>query len=96
MANYVVLGSFTDQGIRNVKGTAERAKAFRGVAGGMGVQVKAIYWTLGQHDIVITLEAKDDETVTALLLKVGALGNVRSTTLRAFDEKEISALLAKV
>ena len=96
MAHYVVLGSFTDQGIRNVKGTTERAKAFRSTAEGMGIKVKNIYWTLGQYDIVITLEAKDDETVTTLLLKVGSLGNIKSTTLRAFDETEMGSLLAKI
>ncbi len=96
MAHYVVLASFTDQGIRNVKGTLERSKAFRKTAEGMGVKVEDIYWTLGQYDLVIGLEAKDDETVTALLLKVGALGNVKSKTLRAFDEKEMGAILGKV
>lgn len=96
MAHYVVLGNFTDQGIRNVKETAKRAKAFRETAKGVGATVKDVFWTLGSYDVVATLEAPDDEVVASLMMKVGSLGNLKSQTLRAFDEKEVQGLLAKV
>lgn len=96
MAHYVILGSFTDQGIRAVKDTARRAKAFRDTAKAAGVTVKDIYWTLGHVDLVIALEASNDETVASLVMKLGSLGNVRSQTLRAFSEKEIEGLVSKV
>ena len=96
MAYYVVLGSFTDQGIRAVKDTAKRAKSFRELAKGMGVSVKDIFWTLGNHDIVLTLEAPGDEVVASLMMKTGSLGNLKSQTLRAFTEKEIESILSKV
>ena len=96
MATYVVLASFTDQGIRTVKETTKRAKVFRDTAKQMGVTVKEIYWTLGAYDVVVMLEAPRDEDVTALLLKVGSLGNLKSQTLRAFTEAEVDSLLRRV
>jgi uncharacterized protein with GYD domain len=96
MAQYVVLANFTDQGIRAVKNTANRAKAFRETASTLGVRVKEIYWTLGRYDVVLTMEAPDDETAAALMMRVGALGNLTSQTLRAFTEAELPGILAKV
>lgn len=95
MAWYVVLANFTDQGIRAVKETPKRAKVFRDTAKAMGVTIKDIYWTLGHHDVVLTMEAPDDETAAALMLKVGSLGNLTSQTLRAFTESEITAIAAR-
>ena len=96
MAWYVVLANFTDQGIRAIKDTSKRAKAFRETAGAMSVKIKDIYWTLGRHDVVLTMEAPDDETAAALMMKVGSLGNLTSQTLRAFTESEITAIVSRV
>ena len=95
MAQYVVLAKFTDQGIRAVKDTPKRAQAFRATAKAMGVTIKEIYWTLGQYDVILTMEAPQDEMVAALMFKVGSLGNLTSQTLRAFSEAEIEAIAAK-
>ena len=96
MAWYVVLANFTDHGIRAIKDTTKRAKAFRETAGALGIKIKDIYWTLGHHDVVLTMEATDDETVAALMMKVGSLGNLTSQTLRAFTEPEIAAIVSRV
>lgn len=96
MATFVVLSSFTDQGIRNVKETVNRAEAFKEMAKKVGVTVKDMYWTLGRHDIVVTCEAPDDETVTALMLSVASRGFVRSETLRAFSFADMKKVLAKM
>ncbi len=95
MANYIILGNFTDQGIRNVKETTERADAVRSMAEKIGATIKDIYWTLGSYDIVAVLEAPDDEAATALGLSIGSLGNVRTQTLRAFTAEEIGQILTK-
>ncbi len=71
MATFVVLGSFTDQGVRNAKDTTKRADAFREMARKAGVTVKDVYWTLGRFDVVAVIEAPDDETATALTLGLG-------------------------
>ena len=96
MATYIVLAHLTDQGIRNAKDTLKRMEAFKAIAQRFGVTVKEVYWTLGPYDSVVTLEAPDEEAVTALGLSVGALGNVRTQTLRAFSAEEMGRILGKM
>jgi uncharacterized protein with GYD domain len=95
MATYVSLVSWTDQGIRNFKDTMARATAAKDLATRMGGEMKELYWTLGPYDIVIVAEFPDDETGTAYLLAIGALGSVRTTTMRAFGQDQIQAIVAK-
>lgn len=96
MATYVMLANFTEQGIRNVKDSVKRAEAFKETAKAAGVTLKEIYWTLGNYDIVVTAEAKDEAAVTALGLTLAKAGNVRTQTLRAFGPGEMSEILGKV
>ena len=96
MATYIMLASFTDQGIRNVKDTTKRADAFRELAKGSGATIKDIYWTLGQFDIVAIADAPDETVMTALGLALGKSGNVRTQTMRAFSQTDMGAILAKV
>ena len=96
MATYLVLGHYTDQGIRNIKDTTKRAEAIREVARKCGVTIKEVYWTLGQYDLVTILEAPDDASVTAFGLSAGAQGNVRTQTLRAYSAEEMARILARM
>jgi uncharacterized protein with GYD domain len=96
MATYVMLANFTEQGIRNVKDTVKRAEAFKETAKAAGVTIEDLYWTLGEYDIVVTAEAKDEMAMTALGLTLAKAGNVRTQTLRAFAAKEMSEILGKV
>jgi uncharacterized protein with GYD domain len=96
MAKFIVLANFSDQGIKNVKQTIERADAFKQMATKVGATITDIYWTLGSRDIVAICEAPDDETATALALSVASRGNVRSETLRAFSFDEMKTLLGKM
>jgi uncharacterized protein with GYD domain len=96
MATFVALGNFTDQGIRNVKDTVKRADAVREAAQKAGIKMKDIMWTLGSVDMVVIFEAPDDASMTAFALAIGAAGNVRTQTLRAFDRAEMSAVLSKL
>ena len=96
MATFVALGNFTDQGIRNVKDTVKRADAVKEAAQKAGITMKDIMWTLGSYDMVVIFEAPDDASITAFALAVGAAGNVRTQTLRAFNRNEMTAILAKL
>ena len=96
MATYIVLSTFTDQGIRKVKDTTKRSEAVREMARKMGIETKSIYWTIGNYDVVATFEAPNDEAMTALSLALSAQGNVRTQTLRAFSKDEVSGILAKM
>jgi uncharacterized protein with GYD domain len=96
MAIYIALVNFTDQGVRHIRQTTERAKALVQAASNLGVRIKDIYWTMGAFDAVFTAEAPDDETITAFALSIGALGNIRTQTMRAFSANEIENILEKV
>lgn len=96
MATYLVLGHFTDQGIRHIKDTTKRAEAIRELARKCGATVKEAYWTLGQYDIATIIEAPDEASITAFGLSAGALGNVKTQTLRAFTADEMTKILSRV
>jgi uncharacterized protein with GYD domain len=96
MARYFVLLNWTDQGVKNVKETVTRAAAARQAFEKGGGRMTDIAWTLGPYDLVLTAEAPDDETMISINLALGKLGNVRTTTLRAFGESEMQRILQKV
>ena len=96
MPTYIMLGSFTDQGVRKVKDSPKRAEAVRAAAKKLGITVKDTYWTMGQYDIALIADAPDEASMTAFGLSVGALGNVRTQTLRAFTADEMGQILGRV
>jgi uncharacterized protein with GYD domain len=96
MATYVVLATFTDQGVKNAKDSPKRAEAFRQMAETFGVTVRDIFWTQGRYDIVIVIEAPDELSATALNLSLSALGNIRTESLRAFSSADMLKIVAKM
>jgi uncharacterized protein with GYD domain len=96
MTTYIGLVNFTDKGLAAIKDTTKRAAAAKEVAGRFGVTMRDIYWTLGAHDLVCVLEARDDTSITAFNLALRVQGNVRTQTLRAFDAAEMEQVLAKL
>ncbi len=96
MVTYIALACFTDKGIGSVKDTTKRAEAVKEMGKKMGVNMKEIYWTLGQYDLVTICDAPDDASMTAFGLAIGAAGNVRTQTLRAFTKDEMSGILGKM
>jgi uncharacterized protein with GYD domain len=96
MATYVTTIEFTEQGIQNIKDSCKRANAFKSAAKKLGVKVQDTYWTLGTFDGVIVFDAPDEETATAAMLQLCALGNVRTKTARAFKAAEMEGVLAKL
>ena len=96
MASYVVLLNYTDQGIRNVKQSPKRRKAAIAAAEKLGIKVKEAYLTMGPCDMVVLADAPDDEAMTTWALRVGALGNVRTQTMRAYPSGEMDGILSKL
>ncbi len=96
MATFITLANFTEQGIRNAKESPNRAAAFSAAAEKLGAKIKDIYWTVGHYDAVAIIEGPDDETVTSLLLALGAQGNVRTETLRAFSADEMKTITSRM
>jgi uncharacterized protein with GYD domain len=96
MATYILLASYTEQGIKGIKDTVKRTDAVKALAKKAGATMKESYWTLGAYDVVAVFEAPDDETMTAFSLSVAKLGNVKTQTLRAFSSKDMAGILAKM
>ncbi len=95
MPQYVSLVKWTEQGVRNVKDAPKRLQAARTAIQNTGGKLLWVGFTLGEYDAVLISEATDDLTVSAVTLALGSLGNVRTTTIRAFTEAEFSQILAK-
>jgi len=92
MSHYILLINWTEQGISKVKESYDRYSSFRASVEKAGGKVVGGYYTFGEYDVVIIIEAPNDETVMSLMLKVGSYGNVKTKTLKAFtaeDERKI-------
>jgi uncharacterized protein with GYD domain len=87
MTTYVLLINWTDQGIRGVKDSPKRFDQAKKMLGEMGGSFKAIYMTMGAHDLVAVIEAPDDAVAARFNLMLASAGNVRTTTLKAFPEQ---------
>ena len=96
MATFVSTIKFTEQGIKAIRETTKRAALVKAAAKKMGVKVSEIFWTLGAYDGLLIFQAPDAETATALMLHLGTLGNVQTTTARAFTLAEMDGILAKM
>jgi len=96
MVTYVVLAKFTDQGVRNAKDSPKRADAYKQMAKTFGVTVKEILWTQGRYDVVTIVDAPDEAAAMSLSLSLGALGNVRTETLRAFSVGEMTKIVGNM
>ena len=96
MPRYVVLVNWTEQGIRNVKETLQRTDSGGEIAEKHGLKLEQAYWTVGPYDMLSIFEASEDEALSAYLLQIGSSGNVRTTTLRAYEEEEMSEILRRL
>ncbi len=93
MPAFITLANFTDQGARTIKDSPDRFEAFKSLAEGAGVTIKSVHWTTGAYDIVLVAEGPEDALMT-LNMKLAALGNIRTQTLRGFTLSEMRKLVA--
>lgn len=96
MQTYIMLIGYTDQGIRNVKGSPGRLDAAKALAKSLGGAIKEFYLTMGGFDIVCIIDMPDDATIARFALALGSLGNVRTQTLKAFSETEFRKIVANL
>ena len=96
MATYVVLMNWTEQGIRDPEGFAQRVATSRQQVEQVGGQVDAVYVTMGIYDVVAVVSGVDDTTMAKLAIGFGRAGNIRTTTLRAFPEQEAVQLMQSI
>jgi uncharacterized protein with GYD domain len=95
MPTYVSLVHWTDQGIRNYIDSTKRLEDFTKLAESKGGRVRDALYTVGEYDMVTVTEFPDDETATEALLQAGALGNIRSNTMRAFTADEMDGIVRR-
>jgi uncharacterized protein with GYD domain len=88
--------NWTDQGIHNVKDAPKRAQAARDVAKKMGVEIKEIYLTSGDTDMVAILETANGDNIAKFAMAIGAQGNVRTRTVRAWTATEMQKLISEL
>jgi uncharacterized protein with GYD domain len=96
MPTFILSINWTDQGIRNVKDAPKRAQAARDLAKKVGVEIKEVFLTTGASDLLLILDAPDGNNVTKFALSLGAQGNVRTTTARAWREPEFQKLISEL
>ncbi len=96
MSIYILLINYTQQGIEDIKESPARLDKARDLLQTLGGEVKDFYLTMGSHDIVVIIEAPDDETVAKFVLTAGSHGNVRTTTLKAFSEDEFRSIIGSL
>ena len=88
MTTYVMLMKWTDQGVTNIKSSPKRADTAKFLAKSCGAEIKELYLTMGEYDLVAVVEAEKDEAVTRFSLALASIGNVRCTSLKAYTEEE--------
>mgnify|MGYP001094051095 FL=1 len=96
MPTYITLYKWTEQGIKNVKASPERAAAAIKAAEAAGIKTLGLYLTQGEYDLVGINEAPDEQTAVASVLALGAQGFVRTTTMRAFTMAEFAEIIQKM
>jgi uncharacterized protein with GYD domain len=93
MPRYVVLYRFTTEGAKNIRETVKRARQTREETEKRGFKVQTLLWTQGPYDLVSIIDAPSEEAMMGAMANVVAAGNVSSTTMRAFDDKEMETVL---
>jgi uncharacterized protein with GYD domain len=96
MPTFILSLNWTDQGIRGVKDAPKRSQAARELAKKLGVEVKQIYLTSGENDLLIIVDAPSGDNVAKFALATGSLGNVRTRTARAWSEPEFQQLISEL
>ena len=96
MPTFILSPNWTDQGIRGVKEAPKRSQAAKDLAKKLGVEIKQVYLTSGEHDLLLIVESANGDNVAKFALANGAVGNVRTSTVRAWPETEFQKLISEL
>lgn len=96
MSTFLCSLSWTEQGIRSVKDAPKRSQAARELAKKMGIEIKQVYLTTGESDLLVILEAPSADNVAKFMLAIGSQGNVRSRITSAWPESEFAKLISEL
>jgi uncharacterized protein with GYD domain len=96
MPTFICSLGWTEQGIKAVKDAPKRAKAARELAQKLGVDIKQVYLTSGDDDLLVIVEAANGDSVAKFALALSSQGNVRTRTARAWNEAEMAKLISEL
>ena len=96
MPTYITLFNLTEQGIKNIKDAPKRIEDGIKAAEAIGGKLIGFYSVMGEYDYVSIGEAPSDEAHMTFLLGIGAQGNARTTTLKAFTREEFAEMIKKL
>jgi len=96
MPRWISLVKLTEQGIRNIKQAPERLEeSIKGIEA-LGGKLIDFYMVMGEYDYVVIVEGPSDEAAMIFLMELGAAGNLRTTTLKAFTQDEFQEMVGKL
>lgn len=96
MSTYFVLVNWTEKGVQQVKDSPKRLDAAKKALREMGGEVKGVYLTMGEYDLIVICEASDDAVMASFVMQLGMLGFVRTRTLKAFPETAYREIIASL
>jgi uncharacterized protein with GYD domain len=96
MSQYIMLCNWTDQGIRHIKDAPDRLDAAKDLCRQHGAEMTAFYMTMGIHDLVLVIDAPNDDTMARIAVSLGKGGNIRTITLKAFDENQYREIIGSI
>jgi uncharacterized protein with GYD domain len=96
MPTYIAMAKWTQQGLKDIKDSASRLNVARKNFEAAGVTIKEFYLVMGRYDTITIIEAPDDASVAAAMLKAASLGSITSETCRAFTEGEYREILGRL
>ena len=96
MPTYIGLYKLTDQGIKNIKEMPQRIEKAIEASEAVGGKLLGAYVVMGDYDLVSIAEFPNDETALTLALALGAQGNIRTTTLKAFTKAEFAEIVTRL
>jgi uncharacterized protein with GYD domain len=90
--NFVVLGNWTEQGVKKIKEAPKRAEVVSDMVKKAGGKIQT-YYTLGKYDFVAVIELPKEDEIMAILLCLASMGNIRTTTMKAWTESEAAKII---
>lgn len=96
MPTYIILGNWTQEGLKNIKDIGKRIENAKKISESFGGSIKEVYYTFGRYDFISIAEGKDNESVMKALLTIAGTGTVRTETLLAYPSQEFVNIVSKL
>jgi uncharacterized protein with GYD domain len=96
MPTFILSLNWTDQGIRNVKDSPKRAQAARELGKKLGVEIKQVFLTSGDSDLLLIVDTASGDNIAKFALALGSQGNARTKTARAWSEAEFQKFISEL